>query len=82
MHLLQVCSLNRSDSLLADHLETPTVEGIQSRMGTIKDISDQFVEDVNAILENCGNSHYVIMFLSGLVRKLLEHSRIALLSVI
>lgn len=63
------CPLNRSDSLREVLLEAPTAEGIQNRIETIKDISGQFIEDVNAILEKCGSSNYVIMVLSELVRE-------------
>lgn len=69
MNSLQACPLNRSDSLRQALLEAPTAEGIQNRIVTIIDISGQFVEDVNAILEKFGSNNYVIMVLSELVRK-------------
>lgn len=53
-------------------LEIPTAEMIRSRMETIKDISGQFVEDVNVILEKFPNDAYVIMVLHELVRKFLN----------
>ena len=41
---------------------------VRIRIQTIKDISSQFVDDVNVILEQCGNCPYVIVVLSELVR--------------
>lgn len=67
IHSLQICPINRSDSFRTELLEIPTPERIRNRMKTIKDISGQFVEDVNVILEKCGSSYYVIMVLSELV---------------
>lgn len=73
LYSLQVFPLVRSSSLRKELLGIPSAERIQSRIKTIKDVSGQFVDDVNIVLEKCGDSHYVIMVLSDLVSKLLNH---------
>lgn len=58
----------RSKSVVEAHQDLATVPKIRSRMRTIKGASDQFIEDVNDIIEKCGNKGYVVMILHELVR--------------
>lgn len=74
-HSLQVyasCPLIRSDSTHNAYLEAPTIEKTQKRIRTVEGISDQVVEDFDFILEKSGQSYYVLMTLSELVRKPIE----------
>lgn len=72
-NVFQACPLRRSDSIRNALFEEPSAERIRSRIETIKDISSQFVEDINVIIEKCGSSHYVIMVLSEIVSEFLNH---------
>lgn len=53
----------RSNSVIEAWETTATIAKIQSRMGTIKSISSQFTEDVNVIIEKCGNKGFLVMML-------------------
>lgn len=69
--------MNRSDSLREALMEKPTAEGIKSHIRAIKDISGQFVEDIDVILEKCGKSSYVVMVLHELVRKFTQNFKLS-----
>lgn len=67
------CSLrSESECQLLDVIQHQATmsQMIRQHVREIKDVSGQFIEDVDVIIDKCENDHYVIMVLSELVRKL------------
>lgn len=72
----------RSPSLSEALLEEQTVKTIQSRVATIIGVGDQFVKDLDVVLEKCGSSNYVIIILHELVSKPLKQFQISFTIII
>lgn len=49
-------------------MEAPSIENIQRRIRSVEGISNHVVDDVDLILEKCGQNYYALMILSELVR--------------